>query len=151
MNLKVLVGSGRKIGLLTLPVLIAGLIMNILFPSYFRVGGPSTVLKIVSVIILISGVTNWIWSVVLILTRIPRGELITSGPYSLVKHPLYTGVALLVLPWIGILCNTWLGILIGIIVYIGSKLYSPEEEKILSKSFGESWDDYCKKVKLPWV
>jgi protein-S-isoprenylcysteine O-methyltransferase Ste14 len=68
-----------------------------------------------------------------------------------VKHPLYTGVALLVLPWIGILCNTWLGIVIGIIVYIGSRLYSPEEEKILSKIFGNAWDDYSKKVKLPWV
>jgi Isoprenylcysteine carboxyl methyltransferase (ICMT) family. len=47
---------------------------------------------------LIPGVTIWIWSVVLILTKVPRGELITSGPYALVKHPIYTGVALLVLP-----------------------------------------------------
>jgi protein-S-isoprenylcysteine O-methyltransferase Ste14 len=151
MKLKILIGSGRKIGLLTLPFLIPGLIMNIVFPSYFRIGGPSTVLQIVSVIILISGVTNWIWSVFLILTKIPRGELITKGPYSIVKHPLYSGVALLVLPWIGILCNTWLGILIGIIVYIGSRLYSPEEEKFLSKKFGIVWDDYCKRVKLPWI
>jgi protein-S-isoprenylcysteine O-methyltransferase Ste14 len=151
MKLKVLVGNGRKIGLLTLPFLIVGLVLNILFPEYFSVGGPSYALIIVSIIILIPGITNWIWSVVLILTKIPRKELITTGPYSIVKHPLYTGVALLVLPWIGILCNTWLGILIGIIVYIGSRLYSPEEEQILSKIFGVAWDDYCKKVKLPWI
>jgi len=151
MKLKVLIGNGRKIGILALPFLIIGLIMNVMFPDYFSIGGPSFALTIVSIIILISGVTIWIWSVVLILTKIPRKELITTGPYSLVKHPLYTGVALLVLPWIGILCNTWLGIVIGIIVYIGSRLYSPEEEKILSKIFGNAWDDYSKKVKLPWV
>ena len=58
------------------------------------------------------------------------------------KHPLYTGVALLVLPWIGFLFNTWLGVLIGIILYIGSRIFSPEEEEILSKTFGTTWDEY---------
>ena len=149
MKLKVLVGSGDKIGLLTLPFLIIGLILNIMFPSLFSVGGPSIVLKAISITILIPGVTIWIWSVVLILTKIPRKELITNGPYSLVKHPLYTGVALLALPWIGFLFNTWLGVLIGIILYVGSRIFSPEEEEILSKTFGSTWDEYCNKVKMP--
>ena len=151
MKLKILVGNGRKIGLLTLPFLVIGLIMNILYPQYFSIGGPPLALIVVSVILLIPGVTIWFWSVILILTKIPRKELITTGPYSLVKHPLYTGVALLVLPWIGILCNSWLGILIGIIVYIGSRIFSPEEEKILSKIFGDKWTTYTKEVKFPWL
>ncbi len=45
MKLKDLVGSGDKIGLLTAPFLIVGLILNILFPSWFSVGGPSNVSK----------------------------------------------------------------------------------------------------------
>ena len=94
--MKVLVGNGRKIGLLALP----GLVLNIIFPSYFSVGGPSAVIKWISIIVLIPGVINWIWSVALILTKIPKKELITNGPYSIVKHPLYAGVALLVLPWV---------------------------------------------------
>jgi len=151
MKLKVLVGSGDRIGLLTLPFLIIGLILNIIFPSAFYVGGPSTALKVISIIILIPGVTIWIWSVVLILTKVPKSELITNGPYSLVKHPLYTGVALLVLPWIGFLVNTWLGALIGVILYIASRIFSPEEEKILSKTFGTTWDEYRHKVKIPWL
>jgi protein-S-isoprenylcysteine O-methyltransferase Ste14 len=68
-----------------------------------------------------------------------------------IKHPLYTAVALLVLPWMGILFNTWLGVLIGIIIYIGSRIYSPEEEKVLSVAFGAAWDEYCRKVKMPWL
>jgi len=151
MKLKVLEGSGDRIGLLTLPFLIIGLILNIMFPSVFNVCGPSTALKAISIIILIPGVTIWIWSVVLILTKVPKKELITNGPYSLVKHPLYTGVALLVLPWIGFLFNTWLGALIGIILYIGHRIFSPEEEEILSKTFGTTWDEYCNKVKIPWL
>jgi protein-S-isoprenylcysteine O-methyltransferase Ste14 len=151
MKLKVLVGSGDKIGLLTLPFVIIGLILNIMFPSLFNVGGPSIVLKVISIIILIPGVIIWIWSVVLILIKVPQQELITNGPYSLVKHPLYAGVALLVLPWLGFLLNTWLGVLIGIVLYIASRVFWPEEEATLSKTFGTTWDEYCHKVKIPWL
>lgn len=151
MKLKILVGSGKKIGLLALPFLVIGLILNIMMPSLFSVGGPSIILKAASIISLIPGVIIWIWSVVLILTKIPRKALITTGPYTLVKHPLYTNMALLVLPWIGFLFNTWLGLLIGIIVYIGSRIFSPEEEEILSRIFGAAWDEYCNKVKIPWL
>lgn len=151
MKLSILVGSGRKIALLSLPVLIIGIALNILFPEVFSAGGPPKALAYVSAIILVPGVVIWMWSVILILIKIPRKELITNGPFSLVKHPLYTSVALLVLPWAGILANTFLGVIIGITVYIGSRLYSPEEEKILSKIFGKGWDDYCKRVKIPWL
>lgn len=151
MKLKALLGSGDKIGLLTLPFLIIGLVLNILHPSLFSVGGPSIVLKVISIIVLIPGITIWIWSVILILIKVPQRELITKGPYAWLKHPLYTGVALLVLPWLGFLLNTWLGVLIGIILYIGSRIFSPEEEELLSKTFGAAWDEYCHKVKIPWL
>lgn len=151
MKIKILVGSGEKIGLLTLPFLFVGLLLNILFPAWFSVGGPSSALKVVSIVVLIPGIINWAWSVILILTKVPRKELITTGPYSLAKHPLYTGAALLVFPWIGFLFNSWLGALIGAVVYVGSRLYSPEEERILARIFGPAWEEYCRKVKIPWL
>jgi protein-S-isoprenylcysteine O-methyltransferase Ste14 len=151
MKLKALIGSGEKIGLLILPFLIVGVALNIVIPSFFSIGGPSIVLTVISIVILIPGIAIWIWSVILILIKVPRNELITNGPYSLVKHPLYTGVAFLVLPWIGILCNTWLGILIGAILYIGSRKFSPEEEEILAKTFGAAWDEYCMKLRISWL
>lgn len=151
MNLKVLVGSGDKIGLFVLPFLVIGLIFNITFPFVFTVGGPSEFLKLISIIILPFGVTIWLWSALLILIKVPRKELITTGPYAIVKHPLYTGVALLVLPWIGFLLNSWLGALIGIVLYIASRIYSPQEEKLLSKTFGADWEEYRRKILLPWL
>lgn len=151
MKLKVLVGSGDKIMLLVLPFLIIGLILNIMKPALFQVGGPAMVLKVISIIILILGVIIWLWSVALILIKAPQNKLITNGPYALVKHPIYASVALLVLPWLGFLFNTWLGVLIGVVLYIGSRIFSPEEEKILSQTFSTLWDEYCKKVKIPWL
>jgi protein-S-isoprenylcysteine O-methyltransferase Ste14 len=151
MKLKVLVGSGDKIGRFTLPFLLIGVILNMLFPAFFYIGGPPVALTVISLLMLIPGITIWIWSVILIVTKVPQKKLITNGPYSLVKHPLYTGVAFLVVPWIGFLLNTWLGVLIGITLYAGSRLFSPEEEASLSKTFGPAWDAYRKQVKIPWL
>ncbi|MCU0607350.1 MAG: hypothetical protein MUF78_08030 [Candidatus Edwardsbacteria bacterium] len=151
MELKALVGSGDKIGRLILPFLVIGLAANIWRPSLFDVGGPGAVLRAVSIIMLIPGVIIWIWSAMLVVIIVPRKGLITNGPYALVKHPLYTGVALLVLPWTGFLFNTWLGALLGIALYCGSRIFAPEEEEALARSFGASWDEYCGNVKIPWL
>ncbi len=151
MNLKTLVGSGDKIMLHTMPFLTVGLVLNILYPSLFSVGGPFIALQVLSIILLIPGITIWLWSVILILTMVPRQELIASGPYALVKHPLYTSVGLLVLPAIGLLLDSWLGILVGVILYGAARIFAPEEEKALAKAFGADWDEYCKKVKIAWL
>ena len=105
----------------------------------------------VSAVVLAVGVVVWAWSVVLILTKVRAGELVTTGPYSLVKHPLYTSVALLVLPWLGFLLDTWLGAVIGVALYVGSRLFAPAEEADLADRFGPDWDAYCHRVKVPWL
>lgn len=45
-QLKVLIGSGDRIALFTLPFLIVGLILNVAYPSPFSVGGPATGVKV---------------------------------------------------------------------------------------------------------
>jgi protein-S-isoprenylcysteine O-methyltransferase Ste14 len=86
-----------------------------------------------------------------ILTNVPEGELITSGPFAVVKHPLYTAVAMLILPWIGFLFNTWLGVVIGVVLYVGTMIFTPEEEAALARAFGARWDAYRGKVLVPWL
>jgi protein-S-isoprenylcysteine O-methyltransferase Ste14 len=108
-TVKGLVGSGDKIGLFLLPFIVVGVLLNLAFPTAFQVGGPPAWLLAPSIAVLIAGLAIWAWSVILILSNVPRGRLITRGPYAWVKHPLYTAVALLVLPWIGFMLNTWLG------------------------------------------
>lgn len=151
MDIRKMVGSGDKIGLVLLPVLIVGLILNAAFPSVFDVGGPPTALRVISIIVLAAGVTIWIWSVALILRQVPHGELITSGPFAWVKHPLYTSVALLVLPWVGFLLNSWLGLVVGIVLYGAARVFAPEEEVELSERFGPRWDAYRTNVRIPWA
>jgi len=150
-KLRALVGSGNRIGLLVVPFVVVGLLLNVTIPSVFDVGGPSDALRTISIVVLVPGVTIWIWSVVLIVMKVPRGELITTGPFALVKHPLYTAVPLLVLPWLGFLLNTWLGAALGIVMYVTGRIYAPREEEGLANTFGTAWNDYCMTVKIPWV
>jgi hypothetical protein len=70
-KLNTLMGSGDRIGLFTLPFLVVGLILNVAYPSLFDVGGPSTALRVASVIVLVAGITIWAWSVTLILVKVP--------------------------------------------------------------------------------
>lgn len=151
LKLEDLVGSGHQILPFTAPFFAIGLALNILFPAAFRVGGPAPVLRAASWLGLILGVTVWWWSVALILTKARRGELVTTGPYALVKHPIYTSVGLLVIPSFCLLLNTWLGVPVGLALYAGARIYAPAEEEKLSKTFGPAWDDYRRRVKIPWV
>lgn len=151
MKLKPLIGAGDTIALFVLPFVIVGVILQMVVPSACEVGGPSDPLRAISIAVLIPGVVIWLWSVALILTKAARGELITGGPYAWMKHPIYTSVALLVLPWAGFLLNTWVGALIGIGLYLGARRYAPQEEAGLASTFGPAWDEYARVVKLPWL
>jgi protein-S-isoprenylcysteine O-methyltransferase Ste14 len=150
-SLKALVGSGDKIVLATLPFVIVGVILNLAFPSVFSMGGPPEALRGISIVVTIVGVVIWLWSAALILMRVPRGELITTGPFAWVKHPIYTSVALLVIPWVGFLLDTWLGAVLGIVLYLASRRFAPGEEAELSRTFGPAWDRYAASVKLAWL
>lgn len=151
LDVKALVGSGDRIGLLVAPFVVVGLALNLWRPVLFTVGGPSPLLAAAALAVLVPGLVVWLWSVVLILTRVPRHELITTGPFALVKHPLYTGVGLLVLPAAGVLMNSWLGAVAGLAIYVGSRLYAPAEERALAREFGPAWDAYAVSVKVPWL
>lgn len=151
MQVGALVGSGDRIALATLPFAIVGVVLNVAFQSFFGVGGPSDALRSISIVVLLAGVTIWIWAAALIVTRVPRGELITTGPFALMRHPIYTSVALLVLPWVGFLLDTWLGVAIGVVLYVASRRYAPAEEAALSETFGAEWDAYRRHVLLPWL
>lgn len=145
-----LVGSGDRIALFTLPFVIVGLLLAVASPSTVAIAD-APALRAVSIAMLLLGVAIWAWTVVLILRNVPHGRLITRGPYAWMKHPLYTAVALLVLPWLGFLLGTWLGVAFGAALYVGTRIFAPAEEAQLSRTFGEAWTRYSQQVRLQWL
>lgn len=149
--LKRLIGSGDRVMLTAMPVFVISLIFNLMWPEVFAVGGPAPWLRTLSIIVLIPGVALWLWAVALVLLRVPRGKLITSGPFALMRHPIYTCFGLLVLPWVGFLLNTWLGVPVGLALYLGARRFGGEEEAALRREFGAEWEAYDRRVALKWL
>jgi protein-S-isoprenylcysteine O-methyltransferase Ste14 len=134
-----------------LPFVVVGVALNLAFPSAFSVGGPPAAVRAVSIVVATVGVVIWLWSVASILRSVPRGELITTGPFAWVRHPIYTSVALLVLPWVGFLLDSWLGAAIGLVLYAASRRYAPDEDAELAERFGPEWSRYRDSVRIPWL
>jgi protein-S-isoprenylcysteine O-methyltransferase Ste14 len=150
MKLKILVGMGGRIMSLTLPFIVVGIVANILWPRVFTLGFGTGGL-IAGIVLLALGVPAWLTSVALVLIHVPKKRLITSGPFAVILHPMYTVVALLVLPGVGLVLDTWVGAGIGVALYVASRIYSPREEEILEKIFPTEYPAYRKRVLLPWL
>ena len=72
-------------------------------------------------------------------------ELITSGPYALVRHPIYAG---LLLAFVGsaVARGEWRGLLAVALVFGALWRKLRLEEKWLHEQFGESYEAYSRKV-----
>jgi len=150
MKLKVLIGAGDRILLCALPSAVIVVVANVLKPSWFAMGFGLTAL-IIGLVLLAIGVPAWVASVALVLIEVPRRKLITSGPFAVVRHPLYVAVSLLVLPGLGFLLDSWLVIALGVILYVFARIFSPIEEKALEGVFPREYPAYRSRVLLPWL
>jgi protein-S-isoprenylcysteine O-methyltransferase Ste14 len=149
-GVKHLVGSGDRIAVVTLPFVVVGIGLELANPGLFAIAAP-TALRWLAVVVLALGIAIWAWSVLLILENVPRHRLIAGGPYAWVRHPLYVSVALLVLPWAGLLFDTWLGVIFGCALYLASRRFARHEDEELSQTFGAAWAEYSRSVRLSWL
>ena len=79
-------------------------------------------------------------------------ELILSGPYRLVRHPIYTGLLVAFLGTALLRCSP--RSLLGVAVFLGVFVWKIRiEERFLTAEFGESYLDYKRRVKalIPFV
>lgn len=74
-------------------------------------------------------------------------KLISSGPYSLVRNPAYTGSILSILGLSFVTLNILSIIITLIILSIAYAIRIRTEERVLNQHFGEDYKDYCQKVR----
>ena len=119
----------------------------------------TTVLDLIIVILLIAGLIiaiaarrtlarNWSGAVALKEDH----ELITTGPYQYVRHPIYTGMLLMILGTA--LSVATLGASIGFfIIVVGILLKLRQEEALLTKHFVQGYLSYekCTRTLIPFI
>ena len=78
--------------------------------------------------------------------------LITSGPYRIVRHPIYTSLLCLLLA-VGFLFTRlpWLA-LASVLALLGTEIRVRVEDGLLESRFGKQFEDYKKSVPgyIPW-
>jgi protein-S-isoprenylcysteine O-methyltransferase Ste14 len=79
-------------------------------------------------------------------------ELIRSGPYGLVRHPIYTGLLLAILGTAGAI-GEWRGLFAFALITVGFVLKFKMEERFMSETFGEQYARYRAEVRslIPFV
>jgi protein-S-isoprenylcysteine O-methyltransferase len=73
-------------------------------------------------------------------------QLITSGPYRLLRHPSYAGT-LLTLVGLGLALGSWLSLLVAVLgALIGFTRRMPVEEAVLQTRFGDDYTAYARRT-----
>ena len=130
-------------------ILLAPPVPPVTFPLWLRILGLG--------ILVVGGVigTGGVLALGSNLTAFPKpiegGTLVTKGMYSVVRHPIYTGLILGTLG-LGIFRESLLGIGLAVVLFIFFDLKSRREEKWLVEAY-PGYVAYRQRVKklIPWV
>jgi protein-S-isoprenylcysteine O-methyltransferase Ste14 len=93
--------------------------------------------------------TNWSASVVFK----ERHELIEGGPYRFVRHPIYSGVLLMLLGTM-LLWGRLVGVVAFVAIMVGLSVKASLEERLLMKHFPDAYAGYRRQVRaaiIPFV
>jgi protein-S-isoprenylcysteine O-methyltransferase Ste14 len=79
--------------------------------------------------------------------RVVEGhELITQGPYAVVRNPIYLGLFGLMVTT-GLVFSPWWALAAAIVLFlIGNQIRIHTEEKLLRETFGAKFDEYARSV-----
>jgi protein-S-isoprenylcysteine O-methyltransferase Ste14 len=77
-------------------------------------------------------------------TLAPDHRLVTSGPFALVRHPMYLGLALAAVGAVAIY-RTWSTVLIVMQLPV-LIVRARREDELLARTFGEAWSGYAARV-----
>jgi protein-S-isoprenylcysteine O-methyltransferase Ste14 len=141
-----IVGQGGKIILFMLPALIAAICVHVYYPTMAAFPESIGFIKPVGYLLLLPGVVLWGSAVTQLLIGFPKGKLVTTGAYGVVRNPIYSSVTFFVMPAIALMTMTWVYLLVSVFLYVGVMIFIGVEEKQLTNVFGQEYKEYLKRV-----
>jgi protein-S-isoprenylcysteine O-methyltransferase Ste14 len=141
-------------------VLLQGLAYALLWQSTFWLRSPETWRIAVSVFFFIlAAILSWTgtralgrqWRIDAGLNR--DHELIRSGPYSVVRHPIYSSMFCMLLAT-GFMVTPWFLLLASVLVFlVGAEIRVRVEDALLQDRFGDKFEEYRRGVSayIPYV
>ncbi len=141
-----IVGQGGKIILFMLPSLIAAILVHVYLPHIAALPDRISFIKPLGYVFLLLGLLLWGTALIQLLTGFPKGKLVTTGAYSVVRNPLYCSATFFILPAVALLTLTWVYLVVSVFLYAGVMIFIGKEEQQLTKAFGKEYEDYKARV-----
>ncbi|MDO5643866.1 MAG: isoprenylcysteine carboxylmethyltransferase family protein [Paracoccus sp. (in: a-proteobacteria)] len=139
------VNQGQRINILRLVMLIALPVILLVPPGFGSTGAAHELIETAGMLLLFTGVLGRLWSI-LYVGGIKNAELMTDGPFSMTRNPLYF-FSTLAATGIGLMLGAFsfallLGGVIGLVLWITAK----RESAFLRQEFGPAYDAYAARV-----
>lgn len=99
------------------------------------------------IVLVISGLLAWTGLKIIFGEAREEPQVITTGVFSIVRHPIYLSLILLYLGFI-LLSLSLLSVLVWILIIVFYYMISRYEEKLLIQRFGSAYEEYKKKVPM---
>jgi protein-S-isoprenylcysteine O-methyltransferase Ste14 len=141
-----IVGQGGKIILFMLPSLVAAIWAHTNFPQFAAFPEGFRFIQIIGYILLIPGLVLWGAAVIQLFTGFPKGQLVTTGAYGVVRNPIYSSATFFILPAVALLTYTWVYLVVSVFLYAGVMIFIGTEEVQLTIAFGKEYEDYLARV-----
>jgi len=118
-----------------------------LFPDWFSMACiPYWVLIVFGIVFLVSGSVIYVYSLRVFNRGYRNEQLVTDGPYSVVRHPIYAAWILLICPGVVLFFRSWLMLIVPLAAYASFKIYIHKEDDYLKDKFGQAYLDYRTKT-----
>jgi len=141
-----IIGQGGKIILFTLPSLIAAILIHAYSPKTAALPDSLDFVKPLGYVLLPLGLILWGTAVSQLLLGFPKGKLVTTGAYGVVRNPIYSSATFFVLPAVALLTLTWVYFVPSVFLYAGVMIFIGKEEQQLTQVFGKEYEDYQARV-----
>lgn len=141
-----IVGQGGKILLFTLPSLIGAVLLHAYRPDIAALPDGLALLRPLGYVLLVPGLLLWATAVIQLLRDFPRGKLVTSGAYAVVRNPIYSSTTFFVLPGVTLLTSTWVYLVVSAFLYVAVLRFIGAEERQLRATFGTAYEEYLLRV-----
>lgn len=141
-----IVGQGGKIILFMLPSLIAAILIHRYLPLTAALPESVGYIKYVGYGLLLIGMVFWGTAIVQLLTGFPKGKLVTTGAYGVVRNPIYSSAIFFLLPAVALMTLSWVYFVPSVFLYVGVLIFIGKEEAQLTQVFGKLYMDYLARV-----
>ena len=141
-----IIGQGGKIILFMLPSLIAAILVHTYLPHIAALPESIRFIKPVGYLLLLPGLLLWGSAVIQLMSGFSKGKLVTTGAYGVVRKPILSSAKFFILPAVAFITLTWVYFVPSIFLYAGVMIFIGVEEKQLTQTFGEAYEEYLARV-----